>query len=29
VGYDHAEPDEEVAMWARQDEILESAAHGV
>jgi probable rRNA maturation factor len=22
LGYDHAEPDEEAAMWARQDEIL-------
>jgi len=29
VGYDHAEPDEEAAMWARQDEILGRAAHGV
>ena len=22
LGYDHAEPDEEIRMWARQDEIL-------
>ena len=29
LGYDHAEPDEEAAMWARQDEILGRAAHGV
>ncbi len=26
LGYDHAEPDEEAAMWARQDEILALAA---
>jgi probable rRNA maturation factor len=25
VGYDHAEPDEEAAMWARQDAILAQA----
>lgn len=24
LGYDHAEPDEEAAMWKRQDEILNS-----
>ena len=29
LGYDHAEPDEEAAMWARQEEILGRAAHGV
>ncbi|MCU0500538.1 MAG: rRNA maturation RNase YbeY [Anaerolineae bacterium] len=29
LGYDHAEPDEETAMWARQDEILKSAACSV
>jgi probable rRNA maturation factor len=29
LGYDHAEPDEEAAMWARQDEILGRAARGV
>jgi probable rRNA maturation factor len=29
VGYDHAEPDEETAMWARQDEILGRAARGM
>jgi probable rRNA maturation factor len=28
AGYDHAEPDDEAAMWARQDEILERAARG-
>jgi probable rRNA maturation factor len=26
LGYDHAEPDEEAAMWARQDAILVQAA---
>jgi probable rRNA maturation factor len=26
LGYDHAEPDEEAAMWARQDAILAQAA---
>jgi probable rRNA maturation factor len=26
LGYDHAEPNEEAAMWARQDEILGRAA---
>jgi probable rRNA maturation factor len=26
LGYDHAEPDEEAAMWARQDEILAGLA---
>jgi probable rRNA maturation factor len=29
VGYDHIEPDEEAAMWARQDEILGRAARSV
>ena len=28
LGYDHAEPDEEAAMWARQAAILRRAAEG-
>jgi len=28
VGYDHAEPDEEAAMWARQDVILAQVERG-
>ncbi len=28
LGYDHAEPDEEAAMWARQDAILAQLANG-
>jgi probable rRNA maturation factor len=29
VGYDHAEPDEEAAMWARQDAILAQVGRGI
>ncbi len=28
LGYDHAEPEEEAAMWARQDAILAALADG-
>lgn len=28
LGYDHAEPDEEASMWARQDAILAQLADG-
>jgi probable rRNA maturation factor len=28
LGYDHAEPEEEAAMWARQDAILAGLANG-
>ena len=28
LGYDHAEPEEETAMWARQDAILATLAEG-
>lgn len=28
VGYDHAEPDEEAVMWARQDAILGQVSQG-
>ncbi len=28
LGYDHAEPDEEATMWARQDAILGPSAQG-
>lgn len=28
LGYDHAEPDEEAAMWARQDAVLAALAAG-
>jgi probable rRNA maturation factor len=29
LGYDHAEPEDEAAMWTRQDEILGRAARGM
>lgn len=29
LGYDHAEPDEEAAMWARQDAILAQFGRGM
>jgi probable rRNA maturation factor len=28
LGYDHATPDDEARMWARQDEILAGPARG-
>jgi probable rRNA maturation factor len=28
LGYDHAEPEDEARMWARQDQILEGLADG-